>query len=74
MEEDYGALSPKLGEKNSPKGGTEPALNLPEHAMVTDCPAQWGSTERMMERVLEQQRFVKAPLCGPQSVASTWKV
>ncbi|XP_033498677.1 E3 SUMO-protein ligase ZBED1-like isoform X2 [Epinephelus lanceolatus] len=30
-------------------------LNLPQHAMVTDCQTRWGSTQKMIARVLEQQ-------------------
>lgn len=29
--------------------------NLPEHALVTECPTRWGSRQKMMERVLEQR-------------------
>ncbi|XP_053170155.1 zinc finger BED domain-containing protein 4-like [Scomber japonicus] len=30
--------------------------NLPEHALVTECPTRWGSKQKMMGRILEQQR------------------
>lgn len=30
-------------------------LNLPEHAMLTDCQTRWGSTQKMISRILEQQ-------------------
>ncbi|XP_074543295.1 E3 SUMO-protein ligase ZBED1-like [Halichoeres trimaculatus] len=28
---------------------------LPDHVLVTDCQTRWGSTQKMVERVLEQQ-------------------
>lgn len=30
-------------------------LNLPEHTLITECPTRWGSRQKMIERVLEQQ-------------------
>ncbi|KAJ8356662.1 hypothetical protein SKAU_G00194560 [Synaphobranchus kaupii] len=30
--------------------------NLPEHSLITECATRWGSRQKMMERVLEQQR------------------
>ncbi|KAI2645647.1 E3 SUMO-protein ligase ZBED1 [Labeo rohita] len=29
--------------------------NLPEHSLITECPTRWGSRQRMIHRVLEQQ-------------------
>ncbi len=31
-------------------------LQLPKHALITECPTRWGSRQRMIERVLEQQK------------------
>ncbi|XP_057182627.1 zinc finger BED domain-containing protein 4-like isoform X1 [Triplophysa rosa] len=28
---------------------------LPEHSLITECPTRWGSRQRMIQRVLEQQ-------------------
>ncbi|XP_026028480.1 zinc finger BED domain-containing protein 1-like [Astatotilapia calliptera] len=33
-------------------------LNLPEHTLITECPTRWGSRQKMIERVLEQQRAI----------------
>ncbi|KAL4008252.1 hypothetical protein ACER0C_002104 [Sarotherodon galilaeus] len=33
-------------------------LNLPEHTLITECPTRWGSRQKMIERVLEQQRSI----------------
>lgn len=32
--------------------------NLPEHSLITECPTRWGSRQRMIQRVLEQQRAI----------------
>ncbi|XP_067281156.1 E3 SUMO-protein ligase ZBED1-like [Pseudorasbora parva] len=29
--------------------------NLPEHFLITECPTRWGSRQKMIQRVLEQQ-------------------
>lgn len=31
-------------------------FQLPKHALITECPTRWGSRQRMIERVLEQQK------------------
>lgn len=43
-------------------------LNLPEHAMVTDCQTRWGSTQKMIARVLEQQRALTKVLSTDRKV------
>ncbi|XP_056124490.1 zinc finger BED domain-containing protein 4-like [Rhinichthys klamathensis goyatoka] len=43
-------------------------LNLPEHAMVTDCATRWGSTQKMIERVLEQQSALSKVLSTDRKV------
>ncbi|XP_059366328.1 zinc finger BED domain-containing protein 4-like [Carassius carassius] len=43
-------------------------LNLPEHAMVTDCATRWGSSQKMIERVLEQQSALSKVLSADRKV------
>ncbi|XP_043091960.1 E3 SUMO-protein ligase ZBED1-like [Puntigrus tetrazona] len=43
-------------------------LNLPEHAMVTDCSTRWGSTQKMIARVLEQQNALSKVLSTDRKV------
>ncbi|RXN16177.1 zinc finger BED domain-containing 1-like protein [Labeo rohita] len=31
-------------------------LQLPKHALITECPTRWGSRQQMIERILEQQK------------------
>ena len=37
-------------------------LNLPEHSLITECPTRWGTRQRMMDRILEQQRALSQVL------------
>ncbi|GAA6100423.1 zinc finger BED domain-containing protein 1-like [Tachysurus ichikawai] len=51
-------------------------LNIPEHAMVTDCSTRWCSTQKMIARVLEQQSALSKVLSiecttGPRASLST---
>ncbi|ROL48341.1 Zinc finger BED domain-containing protein 1 [Anabarilius grahami] len=32
--------------------------NLPEHFLITECPTRWGLRQKMIQRVLEQQRAI----------------
>lgn len=32
--------------------------SLPEHSLITECPTRWGSRQKMIARVLEQQRAI----------------
>ncbi|XP_057183056.1 E3 SUMO-protein ligase ZBED1-like [Triplophysa rosa] len=51
-------------------------LNLPEHAMVTDCSTRWGSTQKMIARVLEQQNALSKVLSADRKVRHllpTWQ-
>ena len=38
-------------------------LGLPIHSLVTDCTTRWGSTTKMIERVLEQEKAIRKVLC-----------
>ena len=31
---------------------------LPEHSLVTDCPTRWGSQQKMVARILEQDAAI----------------
>ncbi|KAM4537372.1 E3 SUMO-protein ligase ZBED1-like [Odontesthes bonariensis] len=33
-------------------------LNLPQHALKTECPTRWGSRQAMIARILEQQKAI----------------
>lgn len=46
-------------------------LNLPEHAMVTDRSIQWGFTQKMIARVLEQQNALSKVLSTDHKVTPT---
>ncbi|XP_040289759.1 E3 SUMO-protein ligase ZBED1-like [Bufo bufo] len=43
-------------------------LDLPEHAMVTDCSTRWGSTQKMIARVIEQQNALSKILSTDRKV------
>ncbi|XP_047674033.1 ceramide transfer protein isoform X2 [Tachysurus fulvidraco] len=43
-------------------------LNLPEHAMVTECSTRWGSTQKMIARVLKQQNALSKVLSADRKV------
>lgn len=33
-------------------------MNLPQHALKTECPTRWGSRQAMIARILEQQKAI----------------
>ena len=35
---------------------------LPEHSLVTDCPTRWGSQQKMVARILEQDAAIRQVL------------
>lgn len=37
-------------------------LNLPNHHLVTDCQTRWGSMQKMVSRILEQQKAIHKAL------------
>lgn len=50
--------------------------NLPEHSLITECPTRWGSRQKMIERVLEQQRALSDVLSADRKsrhLAPTWQ-
>ena len=41
---------------------------LPEHSLVTDCPARWGSQQKMVNRILEQEAGICQVLSNDRKV------
>ena len=37
---------------------TQTTLDLPQHSLVSDCVTRWGSQQKMVERILEQQSAI----------------
>ena len=37
-------------------------LKLPQHSLITDCVTRWGSSQRMVSRILEQEAAVRSVL------------
>ena len=37
-------------------------LNLPCHSLISDCKTRWGSTQKMLERLLEQEAAIRLVL------------
>ncbi|KAK7934198.1 hypothetical protein WMY93_005094 [Mugilogobius chulae] len=51
-------------------------LNLPQHTFITECPTRWGSRQRMIERVLEQQKAIQQVLSADRKqrhLVPTWQ-
>lgn len=49
---------------------------LPEHSLVTDCQTRWGSTQRMIGRVLEQEKAIRKVLGSDRKTSHlvpTWQ-
>lgn len=49
---------------------------LPEHSLITECPTRWGSRQKMIERVLEQQRALSDVLSAERKsrhLVPTWQ-
>lgn len=36
--------------------------NLPEHSLTVDCPTRWGSSHKMVSRIIEQESAIRAVL------------
>ena len=43
-------------------------LKVPQHSLVVDCCTQWGSTEKMVSRILEQHQAIWQVLSGDRKV------
>ena len=49
---------------------------LPEHSLVTDCQTRWGSTQKMISQVLEQEKAIRKVLGGDRKTSHlvpTWQ-
>ncbi|XP_060761183.1 E3 SUMO-protein ligase ZBED1-like [Neoarius graeffei] len=44
--------------KNRDLAAAQEELHLPQHKLVTESPTRWGSRQKMVERMLEQQKAV----------------
>ena len=44
-------------------------LNLPERSLVCDCRTRWGSTQKMSERILEQEQAIRVVLSSDRKVS-----
>ena len=51
-------------------------LELPHHSLVPDCATQWGSSQKMVSRVLEQESAIRKVLSGDRKkshLIPTWQ-
>ena len=51
-------------------------LKLPQHSLVTDCQTRWGSMQRMVSRILEQQKAIHKVLYDDRKhchLVPTWQ-
>ena len=51
-------------------------LNLPEHSLISDCRTRWGSTQKMIERLIEQEQAVRVVLSSDRKASHlvpTWQ-
>lgn len=51
-------------------------LSLPNHSLVVDCATRWGSTEKMVSRILEQETAIRQVLVGDRKtthLVPTWQ-
>ena len=57
-------------------GEVQGQLDLPHHSLVVDCVTRWGSTEKMVSRVLEQEPAIRRVLSGDRKsshLIPTWQ-
>ena len=51
-------------------------LSLPKHSLVVDCATRWGSTEKMVSRILEQETALRQVLVADRKtthLVPTWQ-
>ena len=51
-------------------------LNLPGHQLISESPTRWGSREKMIERVLEQEQAISQVLAADKKtrhLVLTWQ-
>lgn len=46
-------------------------LNLPEHQLISESPTKWGSREKMIERVLEQEQAISQVLAADKKTLAS---
>lgn len=44
-------------------------LSLPQHSLVTECATRWGSKQKMLQRILEQEAAIRQVLSGDRKTA-----
>ena len=50
-------------------GKAQVKLGLPQHSLVTECATRWGSKQKMLERILEQEAAIRQVLSGDRKTA-----
>ncbi len=56
--------------------GVQQELGLPSHSLITDCPTRWGSKQKMVARLLEQEQAVRRVISEDRKTAHlipTWQ-
>lgn len=51
-------------------------LNLPLHKLITESPTRWGSRQKMIQRVLEQEKAITQVLAADKKsrhLVPTWQ-
>ena len=51
-------------------------LNLLNHSLISDCKTRWGTTQQMIERLLEQEQAIRVVLSADRKVphlVPTWQ-
>lgn len=51
-------------------------LNLPKHSLISDCKTRWGSTQKMIQRLVEQEKAIRVVLASDRKVSHlipTWQ-
>ena len=51
-------------------------LKIPQHSLISDCKTCWGSTQKMLERLLEQEQAIRVVLASDRKVSHltpTWQ-
>lgn len=62
--------------KKSALSKAQKRLNLPTHQLITESPTRWGSRQKMVARVLEQQKAISEVLSADKStrhLIPTWQ-
>ncbi len=52
------------------------SLSIHEHSLISDCKTRWGSTQKMLERLVEQEPTIRVVLASDRKVSHlipTWQ-